>query len=277
MKLSLFKQQKKKSPQQGAARSGIPRENIADILCIGTQKAGTSWLHTMCNIHPSTHSFPNRRPVTSTTKEAHFFDWNPYRGVEWYRNLMMPSSPGKLSMDFTPEYSTLARGHVKLCKEISPTAQVLFVVRDPIARAVSALRMHYLWYNKKHPNKDSIEFDDVFLKIFQESKLVTFSGYNSAVDLWKSFYPDMHILNYEDCLEDPRAYVVDIWNKIGLSYDALDEAKRQEFDEKLPSKVWESEKFPVSEKVLSYLHDVLEPHRDLFERSYGFKFTEKVT
>ena len=275
MKFNIFgKKQSKSAKKPVVARP--PRENIADILCIGTQKAGTSWLHTMCNLHPGAHSFPNNRPITSTTKEAHFFDWNPYRGVEWYRELMYPSRPDKLTMDFTPEYSMLTRGHVKLCKEISPTAKVLYVVRDPVARAVSALRMHYLWLSKKSVAPDSIEFDDTFLRIFQESKLVGFSSYNASAALWQSFYPDLRILNYEDSLKDARTYVLDVWKHVGLSYDDLDVNKKAEFEQKLQSKVWESEKYPVSQDVIDYLETVLRPHREFFERTHGMKFTETV-
>jgi len=253
----------------------MARQNIADILCIGTQKAGTSWLHTMCNVHPKTYSFPNRKPVTSTNKEAHFFDWNPYKGVDWYRELMMPGTPDKLSMDFTPEYSLLTRGHVKLCRSVSPSAKVFYLLRNPVARAVSALRMHYMWLSGDDEKEVRIDYNDTFLNIFQESRIVNFSSYVSSASLWREFYPDMQILNYEDNLKDPRKFVLDVWKTIGLDWKDLGGEREKLFEEKLTTKVWETKKYIVSDQVIDYLNVVLRPHREFAEREFGIKFSEK--
>ncbi|MBL0373217.1 sulfotransferase domain-containing protein [Rhizobium sp. KVB221] len=252
----------------------MARENVADILCVGTQKAGTSWLHTMCNIHPKTYSFPNRRPITSTNKEAHFFDWNPYKGVDWYRELLTPGGPDKLSMDFTPEYSLLTRGHIKLCRSLSPSAKVFYILRDPVARAVSALRMHYLWQESAEDSVVEILFDDKFLKIFQEARIMNFSGYVAAASLWREFYPNMHILNYEDTLSDPKKFILDVWGKIGLEWAELDDEKEDLFGKKLVTKVWETKKYFVAPQVYDYLNTVLRPHKEYSEREFGLKFAE---
>ena len=44
----------------------ISKENVADILCIGTQKAGTSWLNNVLLEHPQIFMPP--------VNELHFFD-----------------------------------------------------------------------------------------------------------------------------------------------------------------------------------------------------------
>jgi hypothetical protein len=250
----------------------MARQNVADILCVGTQKAGTSWMHTMCNIHPNTYSFPNRRPITSTNKEAHFFDWNPYKGVDWYRELLTPMSPEKLSMDFTPEYSLLTRGHIKLCRSLSPSAKVFYIVRDPVARATSALRMHYMWQAKDDAAVVNIDYDDKFLRIFQEARIVNFSSYVASADLWREFYPNMTILNYEDMLNDPRKFILGVWEKIGLDWNALGSDKEALFEEKLKTRVWETKKYEVAPQVTDYLNTVLRPHREFAERELGVSF-----
>ena len=121
------------------------RTNITDILCIGCQKGSTSWLHSVLSCHPDTHAFPNSKPVTSTNKEAHFWDWNHQRGVDWYRTLMTPPEPHLLTMDFTPEYAFLPDAKIAECKALNPTAKIIYILRDPTARAVSAQRMQMLW------------------------------------------------------------------------------------------------------------------------------------
>ncbi|NBB81214.1 MAG: hypothetical protein GVY36_17550 [Verrucomicrobia bacterium] len=256
----------------------MQRNNCADIICIGTQKAATSWLHTMLNIHPNTYSFPNRRPITSTNKEVHFFDWNLHRGVDWYRELLTPAQPHKLSMDFTPEYGLLSVPCVKLCKSINPKSIVVFIVRDPVARATSALRMHYLWrFGRERVDDLSIEFDEDFLRVCQASDLFRFSQYVATWERWRQHYKDSLVLiNYEDIASDPRRAILTLFERCGLSLDQLDEERRARFDEALGGRVWESQPFRVSTTVVNYLEHVLAPHRDLAERHFSIKFRETV-
>ncbi len=133
----------------------MSRDNIADILCIGCQKGSTSWLHSVLNTLPDTWAFPDSEPITSTDKEAHYWDWNHKRGVDWYRSLLTPPDPALRTMDFTPEYAYLADRQIAECKALSPDGRVIYILRDPLARAVSALRMHILWHlGKDHaPNR----------------------------------------------------------------------------------------------------------------------------
>ena len=52
----------------------MTRSSAADILCIGAQRAMTSWLHHGFSSHPDVWAFPNFEPLTSTSKEAHYWD-----------------------------------------------------------------------------------------------------------------------------------------------------------------------------------------------------------
>ncbi len=90
--------------------TGSARENVTDILCIGAQKASTSWLHHVINAHQRTYAFPNSEPVTSTDKEAHFWDWNHHRGLDWYRNLMAVNGKAKVGQRAAQNVTTLGLG-----------------------------------------------------------------------------------------------------------------------------------------------------------------------
>merc|ERR1719223_544803 len=49
-----------------------------DFLCIGAQKAGTTWLHEMLSRHTNI-------VLPSEKKELHFWDWNRGKGLGWYK------------------------------------------------------------------------------------------------------------------------------------------------------------------------------------------------
>lgn len=255
--------------------TNAPRENCADILCIGVQKASTSWLHHVLNAHPRTYAFPNMEPVTSTNKEAHFWDWNHKRGADWYRGLMTPPDPAQLSMDFTPEYALMSDAQIAECKALNPTAKVIYVLRDPLARAVSALRMHVLW-RTKHADKAEveIEFDDAFLKLVQDARIFDMSSYVANYQRWAKQYDSILVLNYEEILRDPEGIIARLYDHVGLSFEDMPPEARAEFDIRMKKRVWASTPYPVRSDVLYFLHGLLWPKRQAAEALFGMRFGE---
>ncbi len=258
-----------------APRADVPRANVTDILCIGAQKASTSWLHHVLNAHPRTYAFPNSRPVTSTNKEAHFWDWNRKRGIDWYRKLMTPPDPARLSLDFTPEYSTLPDGDIAECKRLNPEARVIYVLRDPLARAVSAIRMHTKWRsNDAAAEALEVAFDDDFIALVKRAGLNAMGSYVANYQRWARHYDDILVLNYEDIRADPHAMVARVFTHCGLTLEEMPPEARAEFDQRMEKRVWASVRYPVSAQALHFLHGLMWPKREAAESFFGMKFAE---
>ena len=156
---------------------GKPRK--PDVLGIGAQKAGTTWLSQMLSQHPDIWAPP--------FKEVQFFnhryieehrEWLPWhfnrtkknireswasRGREmpahltdylerltrgemftnhWYKRVFAPTPVGALAMDVTPEYSTLPDEGVDFIGKFLPNAKFVYVIRHPVDRAISQMRMN---------------------------------------------------------------------------------------------------------------------------------------
>ncbi len=251
------------------------RENCADILCIGAQKASTSWLHHVLNAHPETYSFPNSEPITSTTKEAHFWDWNHARGVAWYRNLLTPPDPQRLSMDFTPEYAIMSEAQIKECKTLNPTARVIYVLRDPLARAISALRMHTLWRNGGADADDvKIQFGDDLLRLVRDARVIEMSSYMANYQRWAKHYKDILVLNYEDILATPDDVMARVYAHCGLTIETMPPDAKAEFDKRMQKRVWASVPYALSPDVVYFLHGLLWPKRQAAERYFNMQFAE---
>ena len=251
------------------------RENCADILCIGAQKASTSWLHHVLNAHPQTYSFPDSEPITSTTKEAHFWDWNHARGVEWYRSLMAPPEPARLSMDFTPEYAIMSEAQIAECKSLNPGARVIYVLRDPLARAISALRMHTLWRKGDADAEDvKIRFGDEFLGLLRDARVTEMSSYMANFQRWAKHYDNILVLNYEDILSDPDAVMARVYAHCGLEIGTMPPDARAEFDKRMQKRVWASVPYALSPDVVYFLHGLLWPKRQAAERYFNMQFAE---
>lgn len=122
---------------------------LPNVVIIGAMKAGTSALHDLLARHPDVSM--------SRPKELNFFfgevaptspaDWhrgNWCRGSEWYAShfdaaaaVRGESSPGYTSPDHPAAASRMA--------SLIPGARLIYLVRDPIERAIS----HYLHHRRE--------------------------------------------------------------------------------------------------------------------------------
>jgi len=251
------------------------RENAADILCIGAQRAMTSWLHQALSAHPGTWAFPGFEPVTSTSKEAHYWDWNHKRGPDWYRVLMRPLDDSLKSLDFTPEYAFLDAGQIDECHALNPGARVIYILRDPLARAVSALRMHTLWASKNAPAGDvSLSWDRSFLERASHARLWDHGAYAANLRRWRRRYPDLLVLNFEELRSDPLAGLRRVLDHCGLDWDGLDDATRATLSERAQRRVWASPVYALAPDCLHFLHGTLWPMREALKADTGITFEE---
>ena len=115
---------------------------LPDFVVIGAAKAGTTSLYGWLSRHPFV--------APASTKEVHYFDYNHYRGEDWYRRhfplasererfaathgrpfLTGEASPSYISHDWAPQ--RLARA--------LPDAKLLVALRNPVDRAYSQFQM----------------------------------------------------------------------------------------------------------------------------------------
>lgn len=122
-------------------------ENQLPVFIIGgAQKAGSTWLARMLGHHPDLYV---------PAKELHFFDLdeNYARGKAWYADKFADAPAGQIRGEKTPDYMFVERADgarfpaADRIREMLPEVKLLFVLRDPVTRAISALR-HNLWFRR---------------------------------------------------------------------------------------------------------------------------------
>lgn len=250
----------------------MSRENHADILCIGAQRAMTSWLHTMLSLHPGAWAFPDFNPVTSTRKEAHFWDWNHHRGTEWYRFLMTPPDDRSLkSLDFTPDYALMSADQIAECKALNPGARVIYILREPLARAVSAIRMHTMWAtDNAPPDHITVAFDQAFRERVRAARIQSHGDYAQNLQRWRRHYPDLLVLDFAALSADPDTGMRQVLAHCGLPAEPL--TTHPAYAERLGTRVWHAPDYPLSADCLHFLDGMLWREREAAEAETGLRF-----
>jgi hypothetical protein len=142
-------------------QTGSTGQECPDFLCVGAQKAGTSWLYQQLEPHPDFWMPPvkelhyldqlNRTkrfhpPRCGDERDASFLESMEklsgrfYLDLESYGRLFRYKGE-RLSGDISPAYSTLSDEIIERVVNHFPNLKVVFLARDPVARAWSQLSM----------------------------------------------------------------------------------------------------------------------------------------
>jgi len=202
------------------------------LLCVGAQKAGTSWLHKALS--------RSDRIEFSPYKEVHYFDTcagltsqlpmrilsGTARQFGYSRKLFLERLPvtekkaiaairsmlddqwylsqfrhdREYCADFTPEYALLGKRELQGITRLARQLKVIFIMRDPVERSLSAFRYY-------HQNRD-IDLDSIpdakTLKLLKTHLFAGRSDYPSVIEkLDKTFaQEDVLYLFYEDLMRD---------------------------------------------------------------------------
>ena len=221
---------------------------LPDFLCIGAQKAGTTWLHGNLITHPELWLPPY--------KEVHFFDasvrhpsplsrkfydgrwrrqlrrrvrerWEArslegvgadlnyffrHRDLAWYERVFRPGA-GRLCGEVTPAYSKLDADEVARIAELMPDARILFLMRDPIDRAWSSARMS--------SDRRGLDLgDEARWKGHLETQRHRRGDYVRTLRHWRRHWGERLFVGFfEDIERRPEALLLDVYRFLGVRAD----------------------------------------------------------
>lgn len=168
---------------------------MLSFIGIGAQKAGTTWLYRQLARHPRVR-FPGG-------KEVHFWDARiETETVDWYRNLFDPE-PGIVEGDLTPAYGILEPDAIRQIHGHFPALRVIFIMRNPIARAWSSALMA-LSRAEMTMNDAS---DQWFLDHFRSQGSMLRGDYVRTLENWCGVFGDENLLAlfHDDIEREPFA------------------------------------------------------------------------
>lgn len=232
-------------------------DKFPDFICIGAQRAGTTWLYKQLQQQTDVWLPP--------VKELHYFDrmdqqyglelllknkrWRDEclrllakailglslsdllwakkyflseRNNSWYKSLFNTGSD-KVCGDLTPAYSILDRESVGRIYSVMPSVKIIFIMRDPVKRAWSHA-IKGLVYGK------GLSIDEIteqqFIEHFESDFSRLRGDYLRTIDNWLAFYPkDQLLLGFmEDIASRPSDLIEDVCLFIGVKPDVVQKA-----------------------------------------------------
>ena len=181
---------------------------LPNFLVVGTQKAGTSWLHR--SLERSKYIFASELKELNFFNQASFdapekvaafrqhFPGNDLPGVEYY-------------MESTPHYFKADLVTAKNIRSLLGSPKMVAVFRHPVDRYESAYIHHMM--KGRFPYASSI--DD----LTDDYSVLSFGRYGETLDGWWTVHPQLKPMLYDDLLSDPVGFVGKIMDYLGLESD----------------------------------------------------------
>jgi hypothetical protein len=224
------------------------------FVCIGAQKSGTTWLARMLADHPDLfltpvkeiHYFDDTADITehlSSKKRRsryrkyhqrlwtqwhrfgeHRRQWAWYRDYmasptddAWYARLFTHRGAKPFAGEVTPEYAILGRDGMEHIKRLAPDARVLFIMRNPIARAWSQV-LHQCRARQLDANRQSTE---AIVNMLAEPHFARFCDYTATLDDMAAVFRSEQTLTmfYEDMHADRLEALRHVCQFIGIRFD----------------------------------------------------------
>jgi hypothetical protein len=221
-----------------------------DFLCVGAQKAGTSWLDRNLRRHPDlwlppmkelqyfNHvHIPSNRNWTSRQRHergSHLLrnyiekhppeDWD-FRRIariadiaggpvsdDWYGRIFSLAPPERICGEVTPDYATLPDEGIRHVLKLSPDVRIILSLRDPIERSWSHIRM----IAEARGVTDTSEMETMAANIDQYRR----ADYPAMIANWRRFVPEdrFHVIFMDDIASDPKRVIEQVCAFLGVKF-----------------------------------------------------------
>ncbi|MBX9459102.1 MAG: sulfotransferase [Rhizobium sp.] len=276
---------------------------LPDFLCIGAQKAGTSWLNSVLLEHPKVfmppinelHYFdrlgdadarPRKRQVnlalkaiTREERKADDADQDyiqylrriisfPEIGREWYEAAYSwPVADDIRKGDITPSYLEMDEARIVHARELLGQARLIVIVRRPQDRLLSQLRM---WATR--PTRTDVPQDEKeWMQLLRQMTGKTLRGaYSRGIPLWRKHFgtESMLVLPYATMRTDPRAMITQVENHLGLP--------RYEGYTLLTEQIHVTKKVAIPDAVVAVASKITAAEDDYIRHEFGEDFFQKT-
>lgn len=192
---------------------------MLNFLGIGSQKCGTTWLFDKLKMHPRLY-FP-------VGKEGNYWNHRFYLD-DVHRSLYHAAMNGPVvdlgqycCGEMTPEYAIMPLEQIATLKKHHPDIQLFLMVRNPIDRAWSAIKMTYKYYKMDM----SALTPERTVQSITTGKTAELGRYDQILQNWLTYFASeqLHILFFDDLATRYREILRNCCGRIGVAADFFDQ------------------------------------------------------
>ena len=208
---------------------------LPNFLIVGAMKCGTSTLLSYMRQH---------REIYMAPREVHFFDRDHQyrRGIEWYEKQFASAQQQQHRAigEKTPAYCFVPQAAERIHRHL-PDARLIWIFRDPVARAYS----NY-WHFLRRGNERACFADAIAKGLQQEQRAgrsdcvyLNKGRYAEQIRNYLRFFPreQMLFLRFEDFFRDPSLLLGSVFAYIGVSPDEVIDTQHRRNTASLPRSV----------------------------------------
>jgi len=158
--------------------------------------------------------------------------------------------------DFTPAYSALPREGVEHVKKMTPDAKIIYIIRDPVNRDLSQIRMNISRGQVMSSYEDLLK-GDVFNR----------GDYLNNVKLWDDCFTDILYIPYRDIHHAPTKLLTKVESYIGVepfNYKGVSE------------QVHKGKKLDLDSNIVDIVTNEMQPQYDFIADRFGEDFLSRV-
>ena len=173
------------------------------------------------------------------------FMTNPDVDDDWYRLAFSFAGPDRICGDMTPEYSLLPDEGIEHLLRVAPEAKIIFMMRDPIDRCWSHLRMF-----AKRKEADQITLD----QLIALPEVTVRADYPAILARWRRFVPEERLFTgfFDQIRETPEPFLKDLLAFLGRDH-------RPEYFAKADEAVHKGISMAIPDDIYDHLRRELAP------------------
>ncbi len=182
-----------------------------------------------------------------------------YYDDNWYVDLFSQAQTDQIMGEITPSYSILENEDIAHLSAINPDIKLIFMLRNPIDRAWSAVR----FYNDKNPTKQ-VNSSDEMVSLLKTPDMVLRGDYERTLNNYLNHFDSSQILMgfYDAIIADPSGLLSGIANFLEVA----------PFQDKVLSnktRVNQSSPLPMPGEVKDYLWETYTPMIERLAKNLG--------
>lgn len=219
-----------------------------NLMIIGAMKSGTTSLHSYLAGHPDVFMCTPKEPCYFVDRIQLQEQW-PWMAAQgyWaseanYLKLFEEAGDAKIVGESSTLYTKLPQntGCAKRIHEFDPDMKLLYIMRDPVQRAIS----HY-WHQVRNDNESM----DILEAVKQDPQYVDVSHYRMQLEAFLELFPkeQLFTLTFEEMKRDLNGTLTEIftWLEVDPKIVRIDSSEKRHVT---PETVWRTKGFGLLER-----------------------------